>query len=85
MTNLMDRKFQWQRAADGLHAIPSRPEQVLPGDEIRTLCGISATLTREDFERRLPNGAPAPTCQRCTTAWITRESSASTARDDRDA
>jgi len=71
---MVDRPFRWQRAADGLHAIPSRPEQVFPGDEISTLCGISATLTRTDFARRLSSGAPPPTCLSCTREWIRRES-----------
>jgi hypothetical protein len=70
---MIDRPFRWQRAADGLHAVPSYPENLFPGDEIRTLCGITAILTRADFTRRLANGAPPPTCHTCTQEWVHRE------------
>jgi len=74
MASLCNRKFQWQRAVDGLHAIPAQPERVFPGDEVTTLCGVTATLTRADFTYKLPSGEPAPTCQNCTTTWIAHES-----------
>lgn len=70
---MCDRPFRWQRVDEGLHAIPSRPEQVFPGDAVKTLCGITTTLTRDDFTRRLANGAPPPTCHTCTSEWISRE------------
>lgn len=70
---MCDRPFRWQRVSDGLHAIASRPEHVFPGDVVTTLCGISTTLTRDDFTRRLRTGAPPPTCHECTSEWIRRE------------
>jgi len=69
------RAFRWQSAAGGLHAISnsSYVDHVFPGDEITTLCGVVATLTRADFTYKLPSGAPVPTCRKCTDEWITRE------------
>ena len=68
---LCDRAFRWQRAANGRHAISNAkyPRHVFPGDEITTLCGVTAILGRDDFELLLANGAPAPTCRPCTTKW----------------
>jgi len=73
-----ERAFRWQRAAEGRHAISNTdyPRHVFPGDEVRTLCGITAILSRDDFEMRLASGAPAPTCQACTAEWMQHENGA---------
>ena len=68
-----DRPFRWHRVAGMLHAISNTDYfDAFPDDEIETLCGLTARLTRIDCSRRLaklPNGAPAPTCRACHRRW----------------
>lgn len=74
----MSRAFEWQAAAGGLHAIRDTADMThppLPGDEIHTLCGVDATLTREDWRRRVLR----PTCSDCLTAWCRHDDAAAKA------
>jgi hypothetical protein len=64
----MPAPFEWQDCGPTAHAIPkSATKPPLPGDDVRTLCGLTATLTREDFSRE--NRWWIPCCKPCTAAW----------------
>lgn len=59
--------FEWQECGPRSHAIPySHDRRPLPGDEVRTLCGGTFTLVRDDFRRDHPN---LSTCSDCMHAW----------------
>ena len=58
--------FEWQECGLSSHAIPLSPtHRLLPGDEVRALCGQSFTLVRDDFRRDHPNRT---TCSDCIIA-----------------
>lgn len=64
----MNRPFEWQAAADGLHAIPSTVGKAfppLPGTEVTTLCALRIILEHSDFRR-----THRPMCGQCHSAWV---------------
>jgi hypothetical protein len=63
----MGDPFEWQDCGQTSHAIPkSETRPPLPGD-VRTLCGHSLTLSRDDFSRE--NRFWIRNCSTCLRAW----------------
>lgn len=64
----MGAPFEWQDCGEISHAInKSETRPPLPGDDVRTLCGLSLTLAREDFSRE--NRWWIRGCKRCMDGW----------------
>ena len=64
----MGAPFEWQDCGEISHAMPkSETRPPLPDDVVRTLCGLTLTLRREDFSRE--NRYWIRSCKGCMDAW----------------
>jgi hypothetical protein len=66
------RPYQWQAAADHLHAIPNTEDArypPLPGSVHEAACGLTLELSTSDFCRGVRRGM----CNTCHTRWAEQE------------